>query len=178
MPEMSSIHISCAFAFDRLTELLQAKLSGQDVGSLQIHRVDLSGDEQWMYLALQVSGPYNGRVILQFRINFDTDGKCFVLSGLKARLEEESLLAKGATWVMNNLLGDKIDARLEKALNDRFHQILINLSTQYGDFKLNNGIHVTSHLNDFDFRDIHWDQTHLYLTTVARGQLELRLDEK
>lgn len=172
----STVRLECQFSHARLTELLQPRVAGQKISDkLTVEDIALSADPEWLYADARVSGLYNGRVQVRYKLGYDQHVSRFVLEHLHVELTDKGLLGKGATWIVRTFFSQKLDERFEEMLNEKFAGLLGDLITRYSNHSLDNGMLVSADLGEVVFEEIRWDATALFCTAIAQGSFRLRL---
>ena len=106
---------------------------------LNISRLQLRGDAEWLYVDADVKGPYSGGATLQCKPAYDEVQKKFTLLDLQISLSEASFLGKIAGKMLNNVFGDTLDTKIEEIINTRFKDLLEVVFSQMHNMALPKG---------------------------------------
>ena len=130
MQQESTIHTACLISFTRLNQLFDEQGEIETPGGITITKIALRGDENLLYADAEVQGLYSGKATLQLKPAYDPVSKNFTVSDVDIRLDEDNMFAKFAGKMLNNLLGEKMDAKISELINSRFRHILEEILSQ------------------------------------------------
>jgi len=174
----SNIKVNCRFELDKLSSLINERVSGQMITEkLKLESLDLHGDHEWLNALIRVSGRHNGAITARFKLMTSKDISDFIVEDLEIRISEGGgLLAKGANFVLRRLLGDRIESKVQEKIHDVIQQLIREMTSRYSVVKLGEGLELSSLIDDYNFDKITWDskQLNIVLATNAVINLELK----
>jgi hypothetical protein len=99
-------------------------------GGVTIEKLALRGDETMLYADADVVGLYTGPAVLRFKPGYDPGTSKFTVEDVGIELPEDNMFAKFAGKMINNLLGDKLDQKIEELINAKFQILLSEILDQ------------------------------------------------
>jgi hypothetical protein len=139
MTNQSTINTDCRILFSRLNAMLSEQGSMEVPGGVTIERIALRGDASKLFADADVVGLYTGSAILHFTPGYNQATKMFTVHDVGIELPEDNMFAKFAGKMINNLLGDKLDQKIQELINAKFQMILEEILTQLKSVEFPNG---------------------------------------
>jgi len=139
MQQESTIYLRCGISYARLNGLFSDQGEIETPGGITITRISLRGDADLLYADAEVRGLYTGRATLECKPGYDPVAKKFTVSDIDIKLTDDNMFARFAGKMINNMLGDKLDAKIEELINSKFQQVLDEILGQLRTVELPKG---------------------------------------
>ncbi len=172
----SDILIHGKFSVNSISALLHKKLAGQQISeNVYVSSIKMKADADWLYAVMMVSGRHNGTLVAKFKLQTVDSEPDLSIDQLEISLESDAILATVVNWVLRNLLGEKIESKVQSVLHKSLSTMIVDMSEKYGvlDF---DGVTINSDLKDYNFEEISWTDTHIMCTFRASGVLRVELE--
>ena len=174
--EMSSIQVPCKLNFEKLNDLLEPHLAGMEVGEvMRLESFRLKGDGSYLYGLAEITGTYDGPIVIQFIPEYNRAWDRFDLKDLKIELAKTNLLAKGANWIIKKLMTDKLDKKFEEVLNAQYQKAKQGILENLERLDMKYGFYLVGNIDYLDFKDIRSKENHLCFDVEVRGTFHLNL---
>ena len=173
MADATHIHADCSILFSRLNEILAGEGGIEAPGNVTILSIVLRGDTEWLYADADVTGPYSGKATLQFKPTYNQFSRKFYVSDVEIQLAEDSIFGKFAGKMVNNLLGNKLDAKLEELINAKFGQIIEEVITGLRSVQLPKAGELQFNTDEWQLSDLATDGQGIHFKASLTGQTKL-----
>jgi hypothetical protein len=134
-----------------------------------VKSIQLTGDPDWLYATAGVSGPYSGTVIGKCKPTYDNTTKRFSLHELSFELGEDNFLAKLAGKFVNNFIAEKVDGKLEEAVNEKFTGLVDDILRQLAHIDLPEGARLSFDSQSFNLYDVRTGADGMHFTAELTG---------
>ncbi len=173
MEKSTLINLDTTILFERINKMLAGQGELSIPGGVTILGLQMKGDVEWLYAVADVKGPYNGKVIVQFKVTFDNASKRFALHDLNLELADDSMFAKMASKFVNNMFSDKLDGKLEGVVNEKFMAMLNDILSQIKSLPLPKGGTLSFNTQSFNLHELRTDVRGLHFIAELTGEGKL-----
>ena len=173
----SDIRIHGRFKLKRMGELLTEQLTGQPVSEHnRIEQIELTGDDEWLYAVLGLSGRFNGAINAQFKLSSDPESSNLIVDEIKLKLENGGLITAGANFVLKHFLTDKLRDKVQKQLSESMTNVISEVMHKYKVIETEHGLNIQTKMESYNFEEVTWDSSNLYCKFVASSVINVVLD--
>lgn len=169
MEKTSTLSLDTTIKFESVNALLAAQKEIEAPANITIQSLKMRGDTEWIYVVADVTGPYSGQVILQFKLEFDNGPKRFAIKDLNLELADDNAFAKMAGKFVINMFGDKLDAMLQDMVNKKFAAMLEDVFQQVRKLPLNKNGFIGFDTKSYNLFDLRTDTSGLYFVAELTG---------
>lgn len=166
----SHIELDCKVHFEHLNALLKKQV--RDIRlheQLTLHQVRVEGEDAHLIAYATVSGMYSGEVRIKCMPTWSREHQQIDLQELDVKLVSKNLLAKGASWMANNLMAKQLDNLGDEILNKEVGALIDKGLKTIEQFALPIGGHFMADSVLFDLKDLHTAGDALHFKLIIDG---------
>ena len=173
MENSTTIALDTTIRFERINAMLTGQGEMALAGNVAIQSLHLRGDIEWLYAVADVKGLYNGKIIVQFKVQYDNDHRKFTVHNLNIELADDSMFAKMAGKFVNSMFADKLDSKLEEVVNAKFTLMLNDILEQVKNLPLPKGGSLGFDAQSFKLYHLRTDGLGLHFIAALTGRAVL-----
>ena len=172
---LSSVVADCTLNWQRLNNLLHESIGGTAVtDKVSIESVELSADEELVYIVASLNARRSAVLKGECRFSPGSEEHPVMIESFEFRLEQGSLLARGANWLLNTLAGDSFKTKMLDRLQAAIDQIIRDAIDKHTTITNHDGFQIVIDPKTYQVTHVDWDAEQLMLRLKIDGWVRLQ----
>ena len=175
IPE-SEVVCLCTFNWVRLNQILDDKLSGTEiVDGITLHSTSITPDDGRIYIQAVTAGRKDLTLGIHCVLSPGDDRHPITVQFAGFRVEKGGVLAKGAEWVMKNLMGNRFEQKLVEKFQGAVDTAIHETVAKYSDLTSEEGLHLNILSHYYVAEEVHWNASDCIIQVRLKGRIYLQL---
>lgn len=172
----SHVELKAQISFEKLNAFIASQFEPIEVNDkLKIHTLKVGGEGRVIHVHAEVTGAYDGPVVIRFIPNVGKASRSITLDDLEIKIESKNLFARGANFFANKVFGGAIDKKFEEIINQQFTQMMNEWIKRLAHFELPGGFVLKLSEIELDIQNIRSVEDALYCLVLIDANSELVL---